>query len=131
MTSEKEIKAHALVLAGGRGTRSENPLMPKILQSISDEQKLIDLHFTNLTRQLNLKITFLLGHLHDPVIQKIKEIETESDYEIDWVLDKEGETPVTAILASIQKEINSEAIFVIRGIRNAGAGSCSPQPSPK
>ena len=51
MTSEKEIKVHALVLAGGRGTRSENPLMPKILQSISDEQKLIDLHFTNLIHQ--------------------------------------------------------------------------------
>ena len=113
MTSEKEIKVHALVLAGGRGTRSENPLMPKILQSISDEQKLIDLHFTNLTRQLNLKITFLLGHLHDPVIQRIREIESDSDCEIDWVLDKEGDTPVTAVLASIQKEINPEAIFVI------------------
>ena len=113
MRSKKEKHVHALVLAGGRGTRSDDPLKPKILQTISNEKLLIDLHFENLTKQLNLKITFLLGYLNEPIIRRIKEIGPELDCEIDWVLDKEGDTPVSAVLASIQKEINPESIFVI------------------
>ena len=79
MRSKKEKHVHALVLAGGRGTRSDDPLKPKILQTISNEKLLIDLHFENLTKQLNLKITFLLGYLNEPIIHRIKEIGPELD----------------------------------------------------
>jgi mannose-1-phosphate guanylyltransferase/phosphomannomutase len=113
MKNKEKQNVRALILAGGKGTRSENPLTPKILQTISEDQLLIDIHLANLANQLDLRITFLLGYLHSPIVERIRELEKESRSEIDWVLDKAEETPVSAVFASIQNEINPDTIFII------------------
>lgn len=51
-----------LVVAGGKGTRSLNPSVPKILQRIDQEIFLIDLLLESLgTGQVSRRVTFLLG----------------------------------------------------------------------
>jgi histidinol-phosphate phosphatase family protein len=111
MKSEKRQSVRALILAGGKGTRSENPLIPKILQSISEEKLLLDLQLENLRNKLDLGITLLLGYLHTLVIQRVMQLEL--DYKIEWVVDKEQDTPVSAVYGSIQKDLDPETIFVV------------------
>jgi histidinol-phosphate phosphatase family protein len=113
MKNEKEPSVRALILAGGKGTRSENPLTPKILQSISGGKLLLDLLLENLRNRLDLRITLLLGYLYSPVIQRLTQLESELEYKIDWVVDKEKDTPVSAVYGSIQKESDSETIFIV------------------
>lgn len=58
---------HFLILCGGRGSRSENPNKAKILQDISEETSILDLHFQNFTGLNPYGITFLVGYLKDAI----------------------------------------------------------------
>ena len=51
-----------LILAGGKGTRSANPKLPKILQSISDSTCILDLHLENISQAKFSNACFLISH---------------------------------------------------------------------
>ena len=113
MKVEQACSAHTLILAGGKGTRSENPSIPKILQNISENKTLLEIHLAGLLQSDLSQITLLLGYLHEPVINKIKELETDLSCKVNWEIDKEGDTPVTAIYKLIEQESDNDQIFTI------------------
>jgi mannose-1-phosphate guanylyltransferase/phosphomannomutase len=77
---------HYLVLSGGKGTRSADPSLPKILQSVSATATLLDLHFENLARSGASSVTFLLGHGSELVIEAIKFRKAKyKNLAVDWV----------------------------------------------
>jgi hypothetical protein len=61
MNIKESQNACGLILAGGKGTRSENPLIPKILQKISENETLLEIHLNKLCKHLESRLTFLLG----------------------------------------------------------------------
>ena len=52
----------ALVLAGGKGSRSLNPDLPKILQQVGPESRILDLHLENLAAAGVHNVAFLVNH---------------------------------------------------------------------
>ena len=66
---------HALIVAGGKGSRSENPLQPKILQEIQPGKSLISFHLENLRRENISKVTFLLGYKANQVIEELNKLQ--------------------------------------------------------
>jgi mannose-1-phosphate guanylyltransferase / phosphomannomutase len=113
MSSKESQNACGLILAGGKGTRSENPLTPKILQRISENETLLEIHLSNLCKHLESRLTFLLGYKHELVIEKIESVKTLFNCEINWEVDEKGETPVTAVYKAMKNELNKEEIFVV------------------
>ncbi len=69
------LDVHALIVAGGKGSRSENPLHPKILQEIQPGKSLITFHLENLQREHISKVTFLLGYKANEVIEELKKLQ--------------------------------------------------------
>jgi mannose-1-phosphate guanylyltransferase/phosphomannomutase len=62
-----------LILAGGKGTRSENPKVPKPLQQIWDGKTILDIQLEALAASGFTKISLLLGHLADQIIDYLDE----------------------------------------------------------
>lgn len=61
-----------LVLAGGRGSRSAEPELPKVLQQLDHETKIIDIHLRGLEAEGFRNVSFLLGHKSERVIAHIE-----------------------------------------------------------
>jgi mannose-1-phosphate guanylyltransferase/phosphomannomutase len=113
MKAENKSTNHALILAGGRGTRSENPSIPKILQGITGEKTLLNLHLDSLRQSGISRTTFLLGHLNEIVIDALIELDPKIQETIDWVIDEDGDTPVTAVHKAISREPDGDSIFIL------------------
>lgn len=60
------MNADAVILAGGRGTRSANPSIPKIAQEIGGIS-LLQWHLDALARSTIQRVTLVTGHLSDEV----------------------------------------------------------------
>jgi D,D-heptose 1,7-bisphosphate phosphatase len=55
--------SNVVILAGGFGTRSENPRLPKVLQQVSSDKRIIDFLIDQLDRLDTVtKVFWLLGH---------------------------------------------------------------------
>lgn len=79
---------HALVLCGGRGTRSENPKIPKILQSVGEEATILSLVLEALSVSGIKHATFLLSHLGSEIQSKLIEYKPKNNQiQIDWLFD--------------------------------------------
>lgn len=113
MSNDQGLLLHALILAGGKGTRSENPLTPKILQEISGNQSLLDLHLRLLAVSNPTSVTFLLGHLHDVIAKKLQKEKSNHSFLIDWKIDRPGDNPVKVLYKAISTEKNDDSIFVL------------------
>lgn len=68
---------HVLILAGGRGTRSADPKLPKILQEIGDGVDLLRLHFQMLSNSGFTRITLLLGFGAEVVVSRTNQLLSE------------------------------------------------------
>jgi NDP-sugar pyrophosphorylase family protein len=62
----------ALILAGGFGTRSSDPTLPKVLQNLDPFTKIIDVQLVGLQESGFSRVNFLLGHNSDQVISYIE-----------------------------------------------------------
>jgi mannose-1-phosphate guanylyltransferase/phosphomannomutase len=113
MSNDQGLLLHALILAGGKGTRSENPLTPKILQEISGNQSLLDLHLRLLEDSNPTSVTLLLGHLHDVIAKKLQKEKSNYSFLIDWKIDSPGDNPVKVVYNAISTEKNEDSIFVL------------------
>lgn len=60
-----------IVLAGGRGTRSENPNLPKILQTVGDKT-LLDLLFMSLDSGKDAEVIFVVWHGREKITEAIE-----------------------------------------------------------
>jgi len=67
--------ARALILAGGLGTRSADPSVPKVLQPLGPNDDLLSLHCEQLMLSGITDITLLLGHEADKVKARVTELE--------------------------------------------------------
>ena len=102
-----------IILAGGKGTRSENPLIPKILQPISPSETLLDLHIKNLGNFKSIDLTFLLGHLNEQVIERLRTLNKSPNISVNWKIDTPSDNPVTAVTRLIASELNQNQIYIL------------------
>ena len=73
MTQSLLVDTEVVLLAGGLGTRSANPNLPKILQEVVSGKSLLELNI-NAFRQLGIhKFRLVLGHASDLVISFLAE----------------------------------------------------------
>ena len=63
-----------IILAGGRGSRSENPLIPKPLQNIWSEKTILELQLDAVAKAGFKEVCLLLGHLAEMMIAYLGEI---------------------------------------------------------
>lgn len=109
------VDVHALIVAGGIGSRSENPNQPKILQEILPGKSLITFHLENLRREHISKATFLLGYKAKEVIEELENLQKIfSEIEINF---KVEDQPL-GTYGSVQKaskEIRESKLVVIYG----------------
>ena len=102
-----------LVLAGGRGTRSANTALPKILQEIGGKSLLLH-HLETLSNDARTNVLFVLSHGSEQVIAEIQKFRASFEsLEIRFVID-EGLGPVNALKGAVS-EITTEHTAVILG----------------
>ncbi len=63
-----------LLLSGGRGTRSENPELPKSLQQLTPALRVVDTIASSLISVEIGKVIAVLGHFHDEQVQAFSNI---------------------------------------------------------
>ena len=99
-----------IILAGGKGSRSANPKIPKILQSIGD-RTILDSIISNLENSSAERAIFSISHQGTQVEDNLRQFETELLWST--VVD-EGIGPVRALqLAS--KDAKSDILGIILG----------------
>lgn len=102
-----------VVLAGGKGTRSADPALPKILQTIGGKT-LLHHHLENLASGATTRVLFVLSHGSEQVISEIQNLRSSFELlEIGYVID-EGKGPVNA-LKGASSEITTQYTAVILG----------------
>ena len=108
-------KINVVILAGGRGTRSANPNLPKILQEIYPGFTLLDQHLENLISINPSKVIFALSFGSEQIIQIISQKDSEMyPFEIIWEVESEPLGTASAVL-SVKKHLESEDILIILG----------------
>ena len=111
--SPVDIDLTWLVLAGGSGTRSANPALPKILQEIGGKSLLLH-HLETLYNDARTNVLFVLSHGSEQVIAEIQKFRASFEsLEIRFVID-EGLGPVNALKGAVS-EITTEHTAVILG----------------
>jgi mannose-1-phosphate guanylyltransferase/phosphomannomutase len=64
-----------VVLAGGKGTRSLNPSIPKITQRISQDKDVASFLLENLAAFKDARVLWLISHLADEVVERISPLQ--------------------------------------------------------
>ena len=103
------------IVAGGKGTRSVDPQRAKILQEISDGVNLIELHLSQLNESNFFKVTFLLSHFSEDIINYLSL--TKDNFprlQIDWIIDV-GDAGTFGALLNAVRQIPSERYMIILG----------------
>jgi histidinol-phosphate phosphatase family protein len=106
-----------IVLAGGIGSRSLDPEIPKVLQSIAGEIRHIDLLIDTLTnRKETTKVTFLLGYKADAVITYTeKKIAKLKNISVKYVVDTKEKLGTAGALLNSLEEFDSENLICVLG----------------
>jgi histidinol-phosphate phosphatase family protein len=105
---------HALVLAGGKGTRSLDPTVPKILQKIELDVSILELQLVEIEQAGIESVTYLLGHGSEQVVSALEQIRSQSKLSIDWHIDKASRGTKAAVMDSLG-QIDSEQFVVLLG----------------
>lgn len=100
-----------VVLAGGRGTRSENPELPKVLQSVG-QQVVLDFLVDSLGKQNLANSIFVISHGAEQVKAAVQLI--SGGHSQPMVFFDKGRGPVDALI-SASSIINSKYVGVILG----------------
>jgi len=104
-----------VVIAGGKGTRSKNPNVPKLLVEFAPGQSPLT-QILSCASQSNVKnITFVLGHLADPIIHKLQENQkVHLDLSISWVVEEKSNGTAGALMLATQNN-PAEKYMVVLG----------------
>jgi mannose-1-phosphate guanylyltransferase/phosphomannomutase len=99
-----------VILAGGLGTRSENPSLPKILQEVGG-RKLIDFLVDSILISGFHNVTFVLRHGLQDVVEHLERAQVGLDWK---VIEDSGAGPVSALKLAASK-VESSQIGCILG----------------
>lgn len=102
-----------LILAGGKGTRSADPNLPKILQSVNG-RTLLEIHLSNLEEAGARSVILVLSHLSDTVIQESERLKSAfPTLDISYVLDEGIGTEAALRLAA--RHIQGPRVGILLG----------------
>lgn len=94
-----KLSVKAFILAGGKGSRSENPQIAKILQEVGPGVRVLDLLFETLVRAEVSDIVFLLGVHDNSVIEAVERKKPQlSDTSIAYIVDEPGKGGASSAL---------------------------------
>lgn len=89
-----------ILLAGGRGSRSSDPLLPKILQELTPGWTLLD-HWIELLENQGFKnLELVLGHGERQVRSHLRKTQSTSNLEISFVVDDQLSGTANALMYS-------------------------------
>lgn len=98
-----------LVLAGGKGTRSLNPNIPKLHQEVAYEKDLADILLKELDSFASTKVIWLLSHLSEDLLARISPLPPNHEVYIDQGIG------TSAAVESIVGQIQGQRVMVIMG----------------
>jgi mannose-1-phosphate guanylyltransferase/phosphomannomutase len=102
------------VVAGGRGTRSVNPRIPKVLQDIHSGLKLIDFHLENLYRSKLWHVTFLLNYGCEEIRESLANRKnTFRNFSFRFRHDRPGESLSQLVSNAIREDTEEGDLFVV------------------
>lgn len=108
-----QIDTTWVVLAGGKGTRSANPALPKALQAVRPGRTVTQMLLECIGDQA-ANVIFAVSHGADEVIQELQRLQPLfSKLRISWVRD-EGHGPVEALL-HVREHVSTEFVAVALG----------------
>lgn len=100
-------------LAGGLGTRSKNPSLPKVLQLV-DNRLLLDFHFEFVKRNQFKNVSFLLGFKNNDVIDTLNIRNVEKlGLELNVRVDDKTDTQLSALVKHIRESDSRFQYFVV------------------
>ncbi len=91
---------NVILLAGGRGSRSENPRLPKILQEIAPGVTLLDHWVQLLGNQGFRKLELILGHEHQQISLLLGQMDLPRELEVSYQVDDQLSGTTNAVLYS-------------------------------
>jgi histidinol-phosphate phosphatase family protein len=106
----------AFILAGGKGSRTANPKLPKVLMQVKDKTLLDHQLIELISIEEITQVTLLLGHGADEVIAHLKSfVENNfSEKTIDYVIENEP-LGSAGMLRQVLLELKDEICFVALG----------------
>lgn len=105
-----------VVAAGGFGTRSENPEIPKSLQSISPNEKLIDYQLKHLVSSGYRNVCFVLGHKAQVLESYLQECrEKYPAIEIGSLVEDQPIGTAPAVLEAVNSYTNTDLFLLLLG----------------
>lgn len=108
------LNPRVFVVAGGRGTRSENPQLPKILQNVHGNQTLLDLYFEFFDRQDLKDVVFLLGAMSDSILPLLNEKKLRfPNFKIHYFIEESQEGNLPALVKGLEIYPCDEAIVIL------------------
>ena len=113
-TQPPDLKPLAVILAGGRGSRSSDPSRPKILQDLGGDQTLGDSLLRNLARTGLSEVHFLLGHLSELIIPKFSSWSEEYQLSISWSVEKDPRGTTQEVI-SLAQNLEDRDLMVFLG----------------
>lgn len=103
-----------LILAGGKGTRSENPKVPKPLQHIWSGKTILDLQLDVLAEGGFKDVCFLLGHLAEEIVSYLKEVSHRyPTLSIRYLLDEQGSLGTAQSVSSAVGRLGSSKDYLL------------------
>lgn len=103
-----------IILAGGRGSRSENPLIPKALQTIWDEKTVLELQLDSLANGGFRNVCLLLGQLADQMTSYLKKISLKyPTLSIVSLADKPGAQGTASVVSTAVQTIGTDGDFLL------------------
>jgi len=91
----------AIIVAGGRGTRSLNPKLPKVMQILKSDLTLLDLHLQQVRESGIKKVNLLLGYESDTIIKHLSSSKSSTvDLEINTIIEKNPSGTLGCIIQS-------------------------------
>lgn len=89
-----------ILLAGGRGSRSENPQLPKVLQELTPGVTILDHWIQLLANQGFKKLELILGHEHQQISARLDERGVPPELEVTRTIDDRLSGTTNAVLYS-------------------------------
>ena len=110
------IDVRVILVAGGRGSRSDNPKLPKILQMLDPNTSILFHHLANIVQWGIKKVTISLGYGAQEVIQATLDLQDSfPQLEVEFTLDGEDTRGTCDALKQVTANMQEEFLIVIYG----------------
>jgi mannose-1-phosphate guanylyltransferase/phosphomannomutase len=110
------IDTRVILVAGGRGTRSDNPKLPKILQMLDPNCSILFHHLANIVQWGIKRVSISVGHGAQEVIQATLDLKIFfPQLEVEFVLDGDDSRGTCDALRQVTANVQEEFLIVIYG----------------